>query len=152
MIILSPVQVNIVLFILLIILFGHTYFNMNRKNITNRLFMWIMGLTAVAIMLEILSVILNNPTLKQFIVLHKMVNVMGFTVTPIIPFLGYIFSKEWPNRYQKEKIKFEKILILPLFINGIMAFISYDINVLFYVTSENIYERGPLFFLLPSIS
>lgn len=149
---LSPVQVNIVLFILLLILFGHTYFNMNRKNITNRLFMWIMGLTALAIMLEILSVILNNPNLKQFMVAQKMVNVLGFTVTPVIPFLGYIFSKEWVDRYQKEKIKINKILLLPLFINGIMAVISYSINVLFYVTSENIYERGPLFFILPCVS
>lgn len=152
MAIFSPVQVNIVLFILLLILFGHTYFNMNRKNITNRLFMWIMGLTAFAIMLEILSVILNNPNLKQFMVMQKIVNVLGFTVTPIIPFLGYIFSKEWVNRYQKEKIKLNKILLLPLFINGIMAFVSYSVNLLFYVTSGNTYERGPLFFILPCVS
>lgn len=152
MAILSSVQVNIVLFILVLILFGHTYFNMNRKNITNRLFMWIMGLTAFAIVLEILSVILNNPNLKQFMVLQKIVNVLGFTVTPIIPFLGYIFSKEWINRYQKEKIKLNKILLLPLFINVIMAVMSYSINVLFYVTRENIYVRGPLFFILPCIS
>ncbi|WP_017210707.1 GGDEF domain-containing protein [Clostridium beijerinckii] len=152
MAIFSPVQVNIVLFILLLILFGHTYFNMNRKNITNRLFMWIMGLTAFAIMLEILSVILNNPNLKQFMVMQKIVNVLGFSVTPIIPFLGYIFSKEWVNRYQKDKIKLNKILLLPLLINGIMAFVSYSVNLLFYVTSENTYERGPLFFILPCVS
>ncbi len=152
MAILSSVQVNIVLFILVLILFGHTYFNMNRKNITNRLFMWIMGLTEFAIVLEILSVILNNPNLKQFMVLQKIVNVLGFTVTPIIPFLGYIFSKEWINRYQKEKIKLKKILLLPLFINGIMALMSYSVNILFYVTRENIYVRGPLFFILPCVS
>ncbi|GEA31272.1 GGDEF domain-containing protein [Clostridium diolis] len=152
MAIFSPVQVNIVLFILLLILFGHTYFNMNRKNITNRLFMWIMGLTAFAIMLEILSVILNNPNLKQFMVMQKIVNVLGFSVTPIIPFLGYIFSKEWVNRYQKDKIKLNKILLLPLLINGIMAFVSYSVNLLFYVTSENTYERGHLFFILPCVS
>jgi len=150
--ILSQVQINIVLFILLLILFGHTYFNMNRKNITNRLFMWIMGLTGVTLMLEMFSVILNNSDLKQFMVLHKMVNVMGFTMTPIIPFLGYVFCKEWVNRYQSVKIKLKKILIVPLFINGIMALISYSWNVLFYVTRENIYERGPLFFILPCIS
>lgn len=152
MVILAQVQINIVLFILLLILLGHMYFNMNRKNITNRLFMWVMGLTAVTLMLEIFSVILNNENLKQFIVLHNMINVIGFTVSPIIPFLGYVFSKEWVNRYQKEKIKFKKILLLPLFINAIMALISYRGNVLFHVTNENIYERGPLFFILPCIS
>lgn len=152
MAILLQVQVNIVLLILLIALLGHSYFNMNRKQPTNRIFMWIMALTCFTLILEIFSVVLNNPNLKQFIVLHKLVNIIGFIVAPSIAFLGYIFIKQWINRYQKEKIKFNKILLLPLFINGIGTLMSYNESVLFHVTSENIYERGYLFFILPCVS
>ncbi len=152
MIILLQVQINIVFSILLIILLVHAYFNMNRKKTTNMLFMWIMGLICFTLILEIFSVLLNNPNLKQFIVLHKLVNIIGFILTPSIPFMGYIFSKEWINRYQKEKIKVNNILLLPLVINGIAALISYNGSGLFNITSENIYERGPLFFILPCVS
>lgn len=152
MMVLLQVQINIVLSILLVILFGHAYFNINRKKVTNRLFMWIMGLTGVTLILEIFSIALNNPDLKQFMILHKLVNIIGFIVTPIIPLLGYIFIKEWVNRYQKEKIRLNTILLLPLFINVIATLISYNGNGCFYITSENIYERGSLFFILPCVS
>jgi diguanylate cyclase (GGDEF)-like protein len=114
--------------------------------------MWIIGSTLFALLLEIFSVLLNNANFKQFIVLHKLVNMIGFIVTPCIPFLGYIFIKEWVNRHQLEKIKTENILLLPLFINGILALVSYNGVDLFHITNENIYERGPLFFILPSVS
>lgn len=97
MVILIQIQINIVLSILLVILTGHAYFNMNKKVITNELFMWIMGLTCFTLILEIFSVILNNPNMKQFMVLHKLVNIAGFIVTPSILFLGYLFSIEWVN-------------------------------------------------------
>ncbi len=152
MVSLQQVQVNIVLSILLMVLLVHANLNMNRKKITNRLFMWIMGLICFTLILEIFSILLNSPNLKQFIVLHKLVNIIGFIVTPIIPFLGYLFIKEWINRYEKEKIKVNNILLVPLFINGIGTLISYNAGGLFHITSENIYERGPLFFILPCVS
>ena len=102
--ILLRVQINIVLAILLLLLLVHAYLNMNRKKTFNRLFMWIMGLVWLNLILEIFSVLLNNPNLKQFITVHKIVDMVGFIVTPIIPFLGYITIREWVNRYQNQKI------------------------------------------------
>jgi len=152
MVILLQVQINIVLSILLIILLGHAYFNINRKKATNRLFIGIIALTCFTLILEIVSVLLNNPNLKQFIVLHKLVNIAGFIVAPCIAFLGYLLIKEWVNRYQTEKIKVNNILILLLVVNAIGTLISYNGSGIFYVTSESVYERGPLFFISPCVS
>ena len=138
--------------VLLIILLGHAYFNMNRKIITNRLFLWIIGLIWLALTLDIVSVLLNNPNFKQFIVLHKLVNIIGYIVSPCILYVGHIFNREWFNRYHREKIKVNYILLLPLFINGIATLLSHNESGLFYITSNNIYERGTLFFILPCVS
>lgn len=110
-----------------------------------------MGLTLFVLILETLSVLLNDPDLKRFIVFNKVVNVLGFIVTPIIPFLVYIFIREWINLHQKEQIKRNKILLLPLAINGVSAFMSYSRGLLFHITSNNIYERGHWFFILPCV-
>jgi len=152
MVILVQIQINIVLSILLIVLLVHAYFNMNRKKITNRLFIWIMGLTLLTLILEIFSVLLDNPNFRQFMILHKLVNIIGFILAPGVIFLGYMYTQEWVNRYQQEKIKANKLLILPLFINSIATLMSYSGNGVFRITSENIYERGPLFFILPCVS
>jgi len=152
MVSLFKAQINIVLSILLIILLVHAYFNMNKKKITNRLIIWIMSLICFTLLLEIFSVLLNDSNLKQLIVLHKIVNIIGFFVAPIILFMGYIFSKEWINNYQKEKIKTNKILLIPLLVNGIATFMSYTGNGIFHINSDNIYERGPLFLIAPCVS
>jgi diguanylate cyclase (GGDEF)-like protein len=97
-------------------------------------------------------VLLNNANLKQFVILHKLVNSIGFIVAPSVLYVGYLFIKDWANMYHKEKIKINYILLLPLLINGIGTLASYNANGLFYITSNNIYERGHLFFILPSVS
>lgn len=150
--VLLNVQMNIVLSILLLIIFGLNYFKMNRKKIINRIFMWIVVLTWITLVLEIFSIVLNNPGYKRFLTLHKLVNIMGFILAPSIAFLGYMFSKEWVSRYQKEKIKFNYILLLPLVINCIATLISYNTGWLFHINNSNIYIRGPLFFILPCVS
>lgn len=149
---LLQVQINIVLSILLIILLCHAHLNMNRRQTTNHAFMWIMRLTCVTLILEIFSILLNSPNLKQFMLLHKLVNIIGFILTPTILFIGYIFSKEWINRFQREKIELNTILLLPLVINGITTMMSINGRGAFYLTNENIYVRGPLFFILPCVS
>lgn len=152
MIILGQAQINIVLSILLFILLVHAYLNMNRKKTINILFMLIMLLTLSALILETFSVILSNSNLKEFMVLNKLVNIFGFILAPSILYIGYLFSREWASTYQNEKIKVNYILILPLLINALGALSSYNFNVLFYITSNNIYERGRLFFVLPCVS
>ena len=111
-----------------------------------------MGLTLLILILEIFSIVLNNSNLVQFMGLHKLVNIVGFILAPGIIVLGYIITLEWVNRYQQEKIKANKLLILPLIINGIATLMSYSGNGVFHITSENIYERGPLFFILPCVT
>lgn len=106
----------------------------------------------ITLLLEVASIELNNPHLKQFIDLNKIVNIIGFSVTPCILFVGHIFCVEWVNRYQKERIKINYILLVPIVINGLGALMSYNRNILFYITNENVYKRGPLFFILPTVS
>jgi len=151
MAVLVQVQMNLVFAILLIVLFLHAYFNFDRKKTTNRLFMWILALTWFVLVTEIFSVVVNVPNLKELITLNKIVNIIGFIMSPVVPFLGYMFIKEWPTRFQKEKIKVNNIIIIPLIINGIITAISYNGGWVFRITGENIYERGPLFFIFPCI-
>ncbi|ULO05827.1 GGDEF domain-containing protein [Paenibacillus sp. 19GGS1-52] len=151
--VLLQVQINIVSSILTTIILGHAYFNMNRKKTRNRIFLWILGLTLLTLVLETFSILLDGPAMKPYIVLHKLVNILGFSIAPVIPFLGYIFSKEWVNRYQKEKIKSNYfLLLLPLVINLVGTLLSYKGSGLFHITGTNNYERGLLFFILPTIS
>lgn len=163
------VQINIALCVLLICLFSYAFYKMNRKTLTNKLFMWIIGLTNITLILEGLSVLLNVPGMKNWIIINKLVNMFGFIITPIIPFIGYLFCREWIRRYENHKyqssdnitdnsenpkyaIKIKYIFFLPLILETILAVISCYGGQLFFISENNEYLRGPLFLMLPCLS
>ena len=163
------VQINIILSILIISLFFHAFFKMNIHTTTNRFFIWLMGSVWLALVLEIFSVMLNVPGAKQWILLNKLVNLAGFVIAHIVPYLGYMLCKAWAGRFQNNGNKkgtspdeltkksgtwttLDYILLLPLIVNTIGSLMSLSGGQFFRITSENVYERGPLFFFLPVIS
>ncbi len=145
-------QINLVLSLVLVILLLHAYFKMNKRTDTNRLFIWVMSSTLAILLLEVLSVVFNNPNHVEWISYHKFVNVVGFAMAPVVPFMGYLFIRKWLNRFSKEAIPMNWLLVLPLLVNGVGAVLSYQWGFLFHVTSANVYERGPYFFVLPIVS
>ena len=145
------VQINLVLSLLLIILMIHAHFKMNKKIETNRLFTWLMTSILMILLLESLSVILNNPNHVTWRFFHKIVNVLGFSLAPVISFIGYLFIVAWLNRFGKDKIAVNWLLLLPLVMNGVLAILSYKWGILFHVTENNVYGRGPYFFILPAV-
>ncbi len=149
---LLSVQINIVLSIILGILLVHAFFNMNKTLITNRIFMWIMGFTCLCLMLEIIDVFLNTPNIRQLYALHFTINLIGFIVTPSVPYLGCLFMKEWINRFQRERINECKSMYLPLVVNTIAAIASISGHGAFSISKDSIYSRGEIFWVLPTIS
>jgi len=145
------VQINLVLSLLLLILMVHAHFKMNKKIETNRMFIWLMSGILIILILEALSVVLNTPYHVTWIAFHKVVNVLGFALSPLIPFVGYLFIIKWINRFSRVKIAIQKVLLIPIVVNGVLALLNYKGAFLFYITENNIYERGPYFFVLPTV-
>lgn len=146
------IQINLALSLLLIILSIHAYFKMNRKNVTNKLFLSIMGGILLLLILEICDVVLNQLPNSNWINVHKVVNVIGFGFAPLILIRGYLFKLNWLNLYRKEKIKPNKWLYIPFLINALAAILSFKWGFLFDINTSNLYVRGPWFFILPSVS
>lgn len=70
--------------------------------------------------------------------LRRITSFLNFSCGPIIPMLLMrIFYKD----------KFKKIYYIPLFINAGICFISIFVNIVFYISTDNSYDRGILFFL-----
>lgn len=70
--------------------------------------------------------------------LRRITSFLNFSCGSIIPMLLMrIFYKE----------KFKKIFYIPLIINAVVCFFSIFVNIVFYIGTDNSYDRGILFFL-----
>lgn len=146
------IQLNIFMVILLISIAVHGCFRLNRKDEADRSFLTLICLTISILILEILSVVLNSSDYIDFIVAQKVVNTLGFTLTPLVPIVATLYAYKKINKFKKISISKLGCLAIPLIINGILSLGSYHFNWIFSITDENLYVRGPLFFVSPMTS
>lgn len=140
---------NIFMVLLLSSIAVHAYFKLDRKKHGHRLFLVLIVLTILILILEILSVVLNSEYGTNFIVAHKIVDTLGFTFSPLVPICATIYVYKITNKYNRVNINNYLWMSVPFLVNSILSLGSYSFNWIFQITDENIYVRGPLFFVLP---
>lgn len=147
------IQMNIFMVILLSLIAVHAFFTLGRKaHAAHRLFLALIFLTILILILEIFSVLLNSNAYINFITIHKLVDTIGFTLTPLVPILAVLFVYKRTNKYKNINSKIILGLSVPLFVNSILSLGSFNFNWIFAITNENIYMRGPLWIVSPMTS
>lgn len=144
---------NVFMVILLSLIAVHAFFKLERKaQVAHRLFLALIFLTILILILEIFSVLLNSNTYIDFITAHKLVDTVGFTLTPLVPILAVLFVYKRTNKYKNISSKSVLWLSVPFVINSILSLGSFNFNWIFAITNENIYMRGPLWLVSPMTS
>ena len=88
------IQMNIFMVILVSLVAVHAFSKLWRKVYTDhRLFFAVIVLTMLILILEIFSVVLNSPAFIGFITVHKLVDMIGFTLTPLVPIFALLFIR-----------------------------------------------------------
>ncbi|MEG2538404.1 MAG: GGDEF domain-containing protein [Clostridium sp.] len=123
----------------------HGYSKLDTSKEAYKYFLLAKSLIIFIMGLECITVILNGHMYSNYTVtFHKITNVIGFLLTPSIPFLYWAFLTRWLNIEKKYKL-LEKIFILLIIINGVLSILSYRFNLIFNVQNNGVYERGPVF-------
>ncbi|MDT8903986.1 GGDEF domain-containing protein [Anaeroselena agilis] len=91
---------------------------------------------------------LNSGYYPNFIVAHKLVDTLGFALSPLVPICAVSYVYKRTNKYKKVNSK-AFWLAIPFFVNGIISVGSFSFDWIFSITPENVYVRGPLFFVSP---
>lgn len=143
---------NIFMVILLSSIAVHACFKLDKKEIVHRLFLVLIFLTMLILILEILSVLLNSSDYINFIMAHKLVDTLGFTLAPLVPITAILYTYKRTNKYKRINIKKNLWLSVPFVVNSIISLGSLKFYWIFGITNENIYVRGPLFSVSPMTS
>ncbi|MHC1760183.1 MAG: GGDEF domain-containing protein [Negativicutes bacterium] len=138
--------------ILLAIISIHAYYKLDRKETAHRYFFVLVLLTLVILILEILSVALNSGLDRRYLMVHKLVDTLGFTLAPLVPICAILYLYSRTNKTPKMDKKILWGLAAPLVANSLLSLGSYHYHWLFSITAENTYVRGPLFIISPLTS
>ncbi|AEV28634.1 diguanylate cyclase (GGDEF) domain-containing protein [Sphaerochaeta pleomorpha str. Grapes] len=103
-------------------------------------------LTICLLLLDIASIEILRETGQFAIHCNKAINVLGFALGPSVPYVIFYFITSDTLR-KKHRL----LIIIPLVANVLLSIFSYQTGWLFSVNDQNLYSRGPLFLLNPSI-
>ena len=147
------IQMNLFMVLLLSLVAVHAFSKLQRRaNADHRMFLALLVLTMGMLVLEIFSVVLNSPAFIGFITVHRLVDTIGFTLTPLVPIFALLFIRAKTDSCKNINRKLILWLGLPLFVNTILSIGSFQFNWIFTITDENVYLRGPLWLASPLTS
>lgn len=109
------------------------------KNIT-KYYVYALMLCALESILEIVTIV-NTVSSPFAALISQLANAIGFALAPLLGFfmLCIVISD---TKLEKYKIFFN----IPIMINALFSFLSIKYGFIFYVTPNNEYMRGPLFY------
>ena len=120
--------------------------------VDQKLFMGILGATAILIILDAAEWILDGQTTKLAIFLLRPIYVLYYIMNPTVGALWFLYVFVIANEDLK-KLKWRWALFLaPFIINIILSILSYWFDIFFTINEENIYTRGKLFHIETIIS
>lgn len=117
--------------------------NFVRSHKKNKLFIAAAITTSILLILEIATIFMSNSDSKEWILWYRVANIIGFSLSPVVPFLILYF-----NMKKKDRGVYTRVLPTLLYINAFFCLLSYKTGWIFFVDEENQYSRGN-FFLLP---
>lgn len=109
-------------------------FNKQQRN----LFMLITVVNLILIVTTSVDFIISTSTYDHLWGLRRFTSFINFAFGPIIPLLLLTIFKQKKNSF---------LLYIPIIINILVCFMSIFFEIVYFITSENKYSRGPLFFL-----
>ena len=110
----------------------------------NRIYISLSLITIILLILEISTVLINLSSTSSLVIPHRIANILGFSLSPVVPYIFSFFNSNEEKPYHKS------LLAVPLYLNAFICILSYKTGWVFYVNAQNQYFRGDLF-LLPTI-
>ncbi|WP_312942985.1 diguanylate cyclase domain-containing protein [Oscillibacter sp.] len=148
---LSYVELNVFSLVFLILCYVNIH-NKDKKYLYDqKIFLLMLEANAVLLILDSLQWILNGKPGAALRVVSIIIAVVYSAMTPVSCFLWSVYADYQINRDESHIKKLFIPLAIPLFINLVLALLSALFGFLFVIDQNNIYSRGPLFYLMASI-
>ena len=144
---LKTLDISIMSFLILVIVFIHSYSRFDRVFIQYKLYSALILLNMALIVIDILGRVFNGMPGPLNMLLNRGFNLILFCVVPAAPSLWVLYTYYLIFNDEQRIRKLQFVLILFLTGNMAVTFVSMYTGWFFYVDMNNIYHRGPLFYL-----
>jgi len=147
----SNIIINSFSILLMCVILFHSYRNVEKKTLQNRLYILMIQLTIFLLFFDILGRFDGNPD-SVFPVLNHVGNFLIFLLSPVLPSIWVIYVHFQIYRDEKKALRLLFPLAVLNAVHALIVLLSQYTGWLYTIDSANIYQRGPLYFLSSGFS
>lgn len=138
---------NIVAVMVSIIFLINVSSRIDKNDLKIKTFVSMFILNTFVLIVETITCVINHQPYLWLIPITKLLHVISFTAGPVVTYLWFLFVYVWVNDGKLIKRQHNMIILLPLIINSLVVVASPFLKLVYYISADNIYYRGPLFFV-----
>lgn len=147
----SNIIINTFSILLMSAILYHSYMNVEKKTLQNKLYILMIQLTILLLFFDILGRFDGNPD-SIFPVLNHLGNFVIFLLSPVLPSIWVIYVHFQIYRDEKKALKLVVPLAVLNSVHAVIVLLSQYTGWLYTIDSANIYQRGPIYFLSSGFS
>lgn len=142
----SNLMINLYSIALLIFIFIQTWRNSEKSLLPQKLFNWILIVTILLLLMDILSRFDGNPG-TAYAAANQAGNFLIFLMYPVLPSLWLLYTLSQIDNGTVKIRRWLRLLLVLVAANAVMLVLSQFFGWYYTIGPDNIYHRGPLYWL-----
>ncbi len=142
---LKTFDISVVSFIILLLIYVHSYNHHEKVFAQHKMFNSMVLLNMGMIVVDILGWVFNGLPGIQNYVLNAGFNVILYVAAPLVPSAWVLYVYYLTNRPEKTIRRISIVLLALLSVNALITMASLSTGWFFSIDSSNLYQRGPFF-------
>jgi diguanylate cyclase (GGDEF)-like protein len=130
------------------------YSRLDRREPLNRIFLTVSLIIVVQLLFETLTCIINRRPELWLIPISVILHVLLFIANPILTYFWHLLVKTLVGLHTEKgwAAKGNILLLIPVLVSSVLALLSPVYRLVFYISSDNVYHRGPYFSMAAAIT
>lgn len=139
------VDINFISIFMLTLIFMLAYRRLDRKHLLNQIYLITILVLSFGLFIEAMTVIINSRNTEVFRIMSNALHVLLYSIAPMVAFAWYLLIRNFTVTKDHLSIRQKQILFIPVIFSIVTSFLSPFTGLVFNVSFENVYQRGPLF-------
>ena len=139
------IDINIVAMLLLGVVLFIAQKRLDRQDPVNKTFLSVSRIILLELFFETVTCVINKRPELWLVPLSVVFHICLFVTAPILTFFWLSFVSKIATNGSPNKNKWTLLLSIPVLVNTVITLMSPFYHLVFYIGSDNVYHRGPLY-------
>lgn len=140
------IDINLIAFLILGFIFIMAKKRLDSGDPFNQAYLKIVPVILIQLIVEAVSCLVNRQGGELYVILSYLIHTLLFILSATLVWRGYILIRKLFMSNQRMSKRKQFLFQLPLLVNVIIVLLSPKYHLVFYITNENVYQRGNLYF------